>query len=118
MLPFTLDARMPNYLGFEDTLLIPIRIANNTKTKLSGKLTIQIPKQLRSTSELKRTVEVEPNQTITIPIAIMPWASPEVFHLHWPLRKSTSDNLKQMIDVHPIGFPVRVSYSGKTWTTL
>lgn len=114
LLPFTLDARMPNYLGFEDTLLIPIRIANNTKTKLSGKLTIQIPKQLRSTSELKRTVEVEPNQTITIPIAIMPTGISGSFPISIDLEGNRHrDNLKQMIDVHPIGFPVRVSYSGK-----
>ncbi len=115
LLPFSLDARLPEYLGYEDTLKLPIRITNNTKAKLNGKLIVEIPDQLRSPDQLKQSVEVEANQAVTIPISIIPSGIEGNFPITIALEgNGHKDKINQLIQIHPVGFPVRVSYSGKS----
>ena len=115
LLPFSLDARLPSYLGFEDTLRLPIRITNNTKVKLYGKLSVEIPEQLRSLSSVKQTVELQPGQTITVPMSIVTFGITGSFPIAITLEGNRhKDKVNQVIQVHPVGFPVRMSYSGKS----
>jgi TonB-dependent SusC/RagA subfamily outer membrane receptor len=113
LLPFALDTRVPNYLGFEDTLRLPIRITNNTKDRLEAKLSVNISAQLRSNDKLNQTVEVGANQTVTVPVSIIPSGVAGTFPITVALEANNrKDKISQMIEVHPVGFPVHASFAG------
>ncbi|HTH55424.1 MAG TPA: MG2 domain-containing protein [Cyclobacteriaceae bacterium] len=114
LLPFSLDAKLPDYIGFEDTLKIPVRITNNTTSLLNGKITVDLPDQLRSLDELKPSVEVGANQTVTIFISIIPSGISGNFPIKIKLEgERFKDEVSKTINIHAVGFPARVSYSGK-----
>lgn len=114
LLPFSLDTRLPNFLGFEDTLRIPIRVTNNTMNKISARLSLDIPKQLISLSQTLQNIEVEAGQTITVPASVVPLAIAGEFPVTISIESNgRCDKITQNIKVHPVGFPVRFSRSGK-----
>jgi alpha-2-macroglobulin-like protein len=114
-LPFSIDAKIPNYLGYEDTLKLPVRITNNTKSTLSGKLTITLPNQLGTTQELKQPVEVSEGKSIIVPITIFTKGVSGKFPISLKIESGNYvDEVKGILSVHPIGFPVQISYAGKS----
>jgi alpha-2-macroglobulin-like protein len=114
-LPFSIDVKMPNYIGYEDTLRLPVRITNNTKSALSGKLNITLPIALEATQELTQPIEVSEGKSITVPITIFTKGVSGKFPVSLKIESgSFEDEIKSTLSVHPIGFPVKISYAGKS----
>ncbi len=115
LLPFSLDAKIPEFLGFEDTLKLPVRITNNTKDKVKAMIWIDIPPTLRTTTSLKQSIDVGANQTVTIPVSITSTSNKGKFPISISIKANKHyDEIKKTIEVHPVGFPVKASYSGKS----
>ena len=45
-LPFSLDAKLPEFIGFEDTLRIPVQVKNETTSNVTGTIEVVIPSEL------------------------------------------------------------------------
>ncbi len=113
-LPFSLDVKIPDFIGYEDTLHLPVMLKNTTAKTLKGKLSVAMPEQLRALSETELAVDVDPMQTKTYWVKIIPRGIEGKFSIAMRLTGNTfSDEVKHDIEVHPVGFPVKLSFSAK-----
>lgn len=113
-LPLSLDVKLPEFLGFEDVLKLPVRIKNETTSVLSGKLTLNLPPELLAQESPERELTIQPKSTETLWFTITPQGIEGEFPISIKLEsKSHNDELNHIIRVHPIGFPVRLSFSSK-----
>jgi alpha-2-macroglobulin-like protein len=113
-LPLSLDAKLPQYLGFEDVLKLPIRVRNETSAELTGELTVSLPHELEMTESSIRKIAVQPKTTETVWVTVRPKGIEGEFPISIKLVSGEyADEMKQMIRIRPIGFPARISFSGK-----
>ena len=113
-LPYSLDTRIPEYLGFEDTLKLPVRVANETSSMLSGKVTVTIPPALSIEGSIERKVRVPSHSSETTWFTLTSTAIQGEFPINVRLESSDyRDEITDTINVRPIGFPVRLSFSAK-----
>lgn len=113
-LPFSLDTKIPQYLGFEDTLRLPVLIKNNLPEQLEGEVAIDIPEGLKVLTPVTLPVTVDPGKTLTHHVAIVPQGVSGTFPIKITIRsKKHSDEIKRELSVHPVGFQMRLSFSGK-----
>jgi TonB-dependent SusC/RagA subfamily outer membrane receptor len=113
-LPFSLDARLPEYLGFEDVLKLPVQVKNETSSALSGRITLTIPSELSVEEPTTTTVQVQPQSTQTFWFTISPKGIEGEYPVVITLESSDyQDEISHTIHVKPAGFPVRMSFSAK-----
>ncbi|HEY9044247.1 MAG TPA: MG2 domain-containing protein [Ohtaekwangia sp.] len=113
-LPFTLDAKMPGFLGFDDTLRLPVMVKNTLPTPLDAELMAELPTGLKALSATNISVHVEPERTKTYWITLVTDHTIGTFPVTiWLRGKKYSDKISQSISVHPIGFPMKLSFSDK-----
>jgi alpha-2-macroglobulin-like protein len=113
-LPLTLDAKIPDYLGFEDTLRIEVNIKNSTAHDMRAKVFIKLPPELKTTDRLATDVTLLAKQNLTHYFTIIPANISGKFPVTISVRSDQySDEIKQDIMVHPIGFPMRLSISAR-----
>lgn len=113
-LPLSLDAKLPQYIGYEDVLRLPVHVRNETSSSLSAKVSLELPSQLSVSEPLIRNVEVRPGTTERIWYTITSKGIEGEFPLSIRLEsKDHVDEVKQVIKVKPVGFPVRLSFSAK-----
>jgi len=112
-LPFAVDTKIPAYLGFEDTLSLPVMIKNNTKAIIRGEVKAELPAGLIALSETSYTLEVPPGQTQTSYVRIVPSgvAGTHTLAIHVN-SKDYADVIRHTVEIHPIGFPMKMSVSG------
>ncbi|HEY3402519.1 MAG TPA: MG2 domain-containing protein [Ohtaekwangia sp.] len=114
LLPFSLDAKLPAYLGFEDVLRLPVVVKNETSTTLSGKLILSLPDAFRVEEQPTSTVEVPPMSAKTFIYTIKPTGIEGEFPLSIKLQSENyEDQTEQTIRVQSVGFPLRLSFSAK-----
>ena len=111
-LPFSLDAKMPTYLTFEDKLHLPIILKNNTDKPIKGKLWINAPDAAKSTNEIPRKITIEPNSVYKQMASydILSKAGDVNFGIHFESR-GLEDAIQQNITIVPKGFPIVKSFS-------
>jgi TonB-dependent SusC/RagA subfamily outer membrane receptor len=113
-LPFSIDTKIPEFMGFEDTLRLPVMIKNTLSTPLEATLSIDVPAGLKALSKTTLPVTVDAMKTKTYWIPLTSESLTGNFRVKIKLEgKKYSDEVTQMISVHPVGFPVRLSFSGK-----
>lgn len=113
-LPLSLDAKLPEFLGFEDILELPVTLKNETSEARAGNLSIKLPDELELLESPDRTVTIPPRSTETILFTIKPKGVAGDFPISIKLESvNYSDAINHKISVRPVGFPVRVSYSAK-----
>jgi alpha-2-macroglobulin-like protein len=113
-LPLSLDVKLPQYLGFEDVLKVPVNVRNETSSTLSANISLSVPSQLNVSESLDQNVSIRPGTTETVWYTITSKGIEGEFPLSIKLESSDhSDQVNQLITVRPIGFPVRLSFSGK-----
>jgi alpha-2-macroglobulin-like protein len=113
-LPFSLDARLPEYLGFEDVLKLPVQVKNETSSALSGKITLTIPSELSVQEPVTTTVQVQPQSMQTFWFTIAPKGIEGEYPVVIKLESSDyQDEISHTIRVKPVGFPVKMSFSAK-----
>jgi uncharacterized protein YfaS (alpha-2-macroglobulin family) len=93
---------------------LPITVKNETSEVRVGIITIKVPDELNVLEPINRDVTIQPNRTETIVFTIQPKGIAGEFPLSINLEsKDYSDVISHKINVRPVGFPVRVSYSAK-----
>jgi TonB-dependent SusC/RagA subfamily outer membrane receptor len=113
-LPFSIDTKIPEFLGFEDTLRLPVMIKNTTKVTLEGKLSISAPKGLKLLTQPEMAINVEAMKTRTVWVTVVSENITGEFPVEIKIESDKyEDKVQQKINVHPIGFPVTLSFSGK-----
>ncbi len=112
-LPLSLDAKLPEFLGFEDTLRLPVQVKNESSITQSAKITITLPPELSTHEPDVRTIQIQPGLSETQFYKITANGKEGMFpiqiHLEAPRHK---DKIEQIIQVRPTGFPAMVSFSG------
>jgi hypothetical protein len=77
-------------------------------------LSVAIPQQLRALSETELVVNVDAMQTKTYWVKIIPQGMEGKFPVAIRLASDGfNDEIKHNIEVHPVGFPVKLSFSAK-----
>lgn len=113
-LPFSLDTKIPESLGFEDVMKLPVKIKNETGNVLNGTLQVNIPQQLNVLEPLQQNIQVPPHTSSTIWFTISPKGLEGKFPISIKMQSKTfMDEVRETIQVKPIGFPVRMSVSAK-----
>jgi alpha-2-macroglobulin-like protein len=114
VLPFSVDAKMPDYMSFEDTLMLPVMVKNVTSAAVEGKLNLKLPEALRTFGDTDIRFKAEPKQTKTIYIPIVTTSTPGKYAISIDIMSGDyRDNITHAIEILPNGFPMSVSYSGK-----
>jgi TonB-dependent SusC/RagA subfamily outer membrane receptor len=117
-LPFSLDAKLPEFIGYEDTLKIQVRIKNTTPKTLNGELTLDMPDEL-ATSTRTLPVSVGASATETMLVTVIPKAKTGRYPIAIRLTSNgRHDEIRQILQVHPVGFPVQLDFGAKTLDTL
>lgn len=113
-LPVSLDAKLPEYLGFEDTLKLPVRITNETTSSLKGKIILDIPSGISLGESKESVISVPKNSTKTFWFTIIPKGISGEFPINIKFESSVyQDEIKHMFKVKPVGFPVHLSFSAR-----
>lgn len=113
-LPLSMDVKLPETLGFEDTLKLPVRIKNETSTTLSGTLSLTLPPELMVNESTRQTVSIDPQSSKTLWFTINSKGIEGQFPISLKLAAGDYiDEMKHIIQVKPIGFPMRLSFSSK-----
>ncbi|HEY5746882.1 MAG TPA: MG2 domain-containing protein [Chryseolinea sp.] len=117
-LPFSLDAKLPEFIGYEDTLKIQVRIKNTTSKILAGELTLDIPDELMASTRTL-PVNVGASTTETVVLTLIPKAKTGRYPIAIRLTShGRHDEIRQTLQVHPVGFPVQLDFGAKTLDTL
>jgi alpha-2-macroglobulin-like protein len=113
-LPLSLDVKLPQYLGYEDVLKVPVNVRNETSSTQSASISLSVPSQLKVSESLNQNVSLRPGTTETVWYTITSMGIAGDFRLSIKLEaRDHSDQIDQSITVRPVGFPVRLSFSGK-----
>jgi alpha-2-macroglobulin-like protein len=113
-LPFSVDTRIPQFLGFEDTLLLPVMVKNSTSAPLEAQLSLSVSEGLKVLTPTELSFKVEPLKTGTVHLKVVADNIAGEFPIVIKVKADNfQDEIKHAISVHPVGFPVRMSFSGK-----
>lgn len=114
-LPLSIDLKLPECIGLEDVLKLPVRINNATPSTRSAKLSFSTSSELLLQPSSEQTITVPPNTTQTCWVELTPKGNTGDFSFSIKLESGDyHDELEYVIRVQPIGFPVRVSFSSKS----
>lgn len=111
-MPFSVDVKLPQFLSFEDTLNLPLRITNTTARNIRATVTIEAPDDLIISPSRELTVDAAADQTTTAFVRVNANAKSGKFPISIRIESNEhTDEIKHILDVHPIGFPVHASWS-------
>lgn len=113
-MPVSIDTKIPQALGFEDVLRLPVMIRNERPTSISGSVKIELPAALSLNEPPSTTVDIPAGTTKTIWYTIRSRGKEGVF----PVKINTAfagmkDEIEQDVIVRPVGFPREFSVSAK-----
>jgi alpha-2-macroglobulin-like protein len=113
-LPFSLDIKLPEFLGFEDELKLAVNVKNETSSTLTGKLTLTAAAGISIDGEEATNVEVAPESVRKVRFTLRSTGIEGDFPITIKLKSpGYDDEIKHIIHVQPVGFPVQLSFSGK-----
>lgn len=108
----SLDAKLPQFLCFEDDAVFTFLIKNNSSEAISGTLNVEIPECL-STKNANISVSVAPESFKTIDFNCKVLNKEGNFIITAKLNAgNNSDAFEHKFTVFPKGFPARISMSG------
>ncbi len=112
-LPFSVEAKIPPYLTFEDVIAIPISLKNTTQQPIHGTLTIQAPPQLKITA-FNGSIYSIPGEakTLYLHAEVQPVVGKGTLKLVFE-GNGFQETIAQEIEVQSKGFPTEMAYSGK-----
>ncbi len=120
-LPFTIDAKIPPYLCFGDTIKIQAVFKNNTPEKITGHLKVDLPENIRPLEKFPDEMTIPGKSAITVPVTgfVKNIRGKGKLRIAFKSR-GLKDAVVNEVDVQPKGFPVEASVSGnetdKTYT--
>jgi TonB-dependent SusC/RagA subfamily outer membrane receptor len=117
-LPFSMAVKIPTCLTFNDTVLMPLILKNNTDTIIKGKLKIQLPAIIEFIEDIPTEITINKNSsnTILIPLVVKTTIGKGNINIAFE-NDNYSDAFVQEILVQPKGFPKKLSVSNKSKET-
>lgn len=113
-LPVSMDVKLPETLGFEDVLKLPVRIKNETSTTLSGIFSLTLPTGLAVKEPTSQTFSMDPQSSKTLWFTINSKGIEGYFPISLNLVAGDyTDEMKHIIQVKPVGFRMQLSFSSK-----
>lgn len=114
-LPFFLEGKIPPVLTYEDKLSIPVLLKNNTDQAISGMLHINPTKHIRLLDNNQYPINLKAGEGRTVYIKGEVEQRPGIGELKVSFRgQGFEDAFVQPLEVVPKGFPMAVSYAGKS----
>jgi alpha-2-macroglobulin-like protein len=114
LLPLSTDAKLPAYLGFEDTLTIPVRVTNETSAPFTAEIRTVTGKGLSIHEAALQKITIKPGQSETVHYTLTTTNIAGTIPVKITVNaEGYSDEISQSINVQPVGFPMRASFSGK-----
>ncbi len=116
-LPFSMEAKIPEFIGFEDNLLIPVMIRNTTDHEIEGHLAIEVQDGLVVNSPtIKVTVPTGMSKVYTVPVRAK--GVEGIFKIDIKLSGGNyEDKIHRSIRAFSTGFPMRISLAGNSTDT-
>jgi TonB-dependent SusC/RagA subfamily outer membrane receptor len=113
-LPFSMAVKFPAYLTYNDTVLMPLIVKNNTDKAMDGKLIIDLPDNLQPLITLPEKLEIASNTAYTrhIPFIVKNISGKNSIKVSFTDGKYR-DAFLQEVEVQPKGFPTKLSISGR-----
>lgn len=113
-LPLALDVKLPEFLGYEDVLKLPVRIKNETINPVEAIVILDLPHGLRVKESTLQNITISAASTQTVWFTLSPTGVAGNFPISIKLKsKSYTDVINHTINVKPIGFPMQQSFSSK-----
>jgi alpha-2-macroglobulin-like protein len=118
LLPLSLDVKLPEFLGFEDRLKLPVYVKNSTDKIMSAEVSVNITEGLSINGPTAVKVDVNPNSVKTIWFELSPLGKFGNFPVSVSMKSNDQlDEVNQIIQVKPVGFPMRLSFSSQKLDT-
>jgi TonB-dependent SusC/RagA subfamily outer membrane receptor len=118
-LPFSLDTKIPNYMSFEDTLKLPLIVRNSSASEVSAELSWKMPDALRSLDGHSAMISVSAGQSYVHYVRMVSTGMEGDFPITASVRgEGVSDEIQHTISVMPIGFPMKLSFSGQDFSKI
>ena len=112
--PLSLDMRLPDFLGFEDVLRLPVSVKNETSSDMSAEISLVTTEELQVNESPQMTLNVAAGMAKVIWFTIIPRGVEGEFPLTIKAKsKGFEDEMHHKLNVRPAGFPVSLSFSGK-----
>ncbi len=113
-LPVYVAAKMPEFVCFADTVIIPLMITNNTKNEVAGKLNLEVGQELTCVNDIPENIVLKAEEKKVIPMKyfIESKAGKSSIKIQF-LNNTFSDEVKREFEVVPVGFPVLKSFSAQ-----
>lgn len=113
-MPVSIDAKIPDYLGYGDRLLLPVRVTNDSPDTITGVLSFNLPSSVELLERADQKVSLLPGLSSTFYYTLIPRG----FQGKYPISLSFSnesykDQMVDTLDIQPIGYPMRKSLSGR-----
>ena len=112
LLPFSMDARFPEFLGYEDEMIVPLQIRNETDKPLTGRLTITKSRGLIIDENVPKVGEIPAKSARTFYIKVRPKGVAGSFYFHAKFNaQGHEDAVSHTYQVRPAGFPASYGFS-------
>jgi alpha-2-macroglobulin-like protein len=114
LLPLSLDVKLPEFLGFEDRLRLPVYVKNSTDQLMSAEVSVNIGDNFLLNGPATVNVDVNPNSIKTVWFELSPKAKAGDFPVSVSMKSNDNqDKINQVIRIKPVGFPMRLSFSAQ-----
>lgn len=116
-LPLSIDAKLPNYLGFRDTLQIPVMVRNNTKSALKPELSIRLGEGLQLLGEGKANPQIAAGMSGRVLFSVIGTGRRGLSSIEIKIKDASfSDFIRKELNVYPTGIPCSHSLSGNEFS--
>ncbi|UII24201.1 MG2 domain-containing protein [Fulvivirga ligni] len=111
-LPMSLYAKLPQYLGFEDTLRIPVQVKNETKKIKEATLKVNASNGFHLLEDASQSINVPPNEVVTVWYTLLTNQMEGQYLIDITLDcGSYSDKIHQKLNIKSVGFPRHLSHA-------
>jgi TonB-dependent SusC/RagA subfamily outer membrane receptor len=113
-LPVYVAAKMPEFVCFADTVVIPLMLTNNTKNEVTGKLNLEVGQELTLINNIPENIILKAEEKKVFPLKyfVESKAGKSSIQIQF-VNNAFSDEVKREFEVVPVGFPVLKSFSAQ-----
>ncbi len=113
-LPVYVAAKMPDFVCYADTVIIPLMLTNNTKNEVAGKLKLEVGQELTCMNNIPENIVLKAEEKKVVPLKYFVESKAGKSSIKIQFVNNTfSDEVKREFEVVPVGFPVLKSFSAQ-----
>jgi len=114
ILPLSLATKLPEFMGFEDKVRLPVTVYNETKQPMEATVRLSAPDALVVEDGLTRTVAVQPGTAANVYYVVRSKGIEGELDLALRVESGRfSDEVHHKLTVRRVGFPVHMSFSSQ-----